>query len=42
MEFETNKGRVMSFHPYLATRQRDQEVTIRAAPGHEIIMLKIK
>ena len=42
VEFETNKGRVMSFHPYLATRQRDQEVTIRATPGHEIIMLKIK
>ena len=42
MEFETNKGRVMSFHPHLATKQRDQEVTMRAQPGHEIIMLRIK
>ena len=59
IEFETNKGRVISFHPYLATRfermskfilclkmtiprQKDKEVTIRASPGQEIIMLKIK
>ena len=59
IEFETNKGRIISFHPYLATRfermskfilclkmtiprQKDKEVTIRASPGQEIIMLKIK
>ena len=42
VEFETNKGRVMSFHPYLATRQADQVVTMRAEQGKEIIMLQIK
>ena len=42
VEFETNKGRMISFHPYLATRQNDQVVTYRADKGKEIIMLKIK
>ena len=32
----------MSFHPYLATRQADQVVTMRAEQGKEIIMLQIK
>ena len=41
MEFETNKGRVISFHPYLATKVGDI-TTFRAEPGKEIIMLKIK
>ena len=55
LELETNKGRVIGFHPHLATRcllvlvgvmvvtrQKDQEVTMVARPGHEIIMLRIK
>ena len=43
VEFETNKGRVVSFlSPYLSTGIKDQLVTLRADPGNEIIMLKIK
>ena len=42
VEFETNKGRVMSFHPHLRTGLKDQVVTFKAATGKEIIMLKIK
>ena len=33
---------MISFHPYLATKQADQVVTFRADQGKEIIMLKIK
>ena len=42
VEFETNKGRVVSFLPYFSTGIKDQLVTMRADPGNEIIMLKIK
>ena len=42
VEFETNKGRVMSFHPHLRTGLKDQVVSFKAAAGKEIIMLKIK
>ena len=42
VEFETNKGRVVSFLPYFSTGIKDQLVTLKADPGKEIIMLKIK
>ena len=42
VEFETNKGRVVSFLPYFSTGIKDQLTTMRADPGKEIIMLKIK
>ena len=42
VEFETNKGRVVSYHPYLKTGIKEQVVTCKANPGKEIVMLKIK
>ena len=42
VEFETNKGRVVSYHPYLKTGIKEQVVTCKAKPGKEIVMLKIK
>ena len=42
MEFETNKGRVISFLPIIATQVKGRVTTLRADPGKEIIMLKIK
>jgi len=42
VEFETNKGRVMKFNPYLKTGLKDQQVTKKAENGMEIIMLNIK
>ena len=42
VEFETNKGRVVSYHPYLKTGIKEQVVTCKAKPGKKIVMLKIK
>ena len=42
MEFETNKGRVVSFQPYFATKKAGDVTTLRAEPGKEILRLKIK
>ena len=42
VEFETNKGRVVSYNPYLKTGIKEQVVTCKAKPGKEIVMLKIK
>ena len=42
VEFETNKGRVVTFQPHLATSMKEDVTTLRAGPGCEIIMLKIK
>ena len=42
MEFETNKGRTISFHPYWATKKHGDVTTLRAGPGKEILRLKIK
>ena len=42
MEFETNKGRLISFSPYMATKLKGEVTTLRAQPGKEIIMLRIK
>lgn len=42
VEFETNKGRVVSYHPFLKTGIKEQVTTQKAQPGKEIVMLKIK
>ena len=42
VEFETNKGRKISFHPFFRTGLKDQVVTMEAEPGKEIVMLKVK
>ena len=42
VEFETNKGRVVSFQPYFATKRPGDVTTLRAGPGKEIVRLKIK
>ena len=42
MEFETNKGRIVSFQPYLAGNSPGDVTTLRAGPGKEILRLKIK
>ena len=42
VEFETNKGRIMTFNPYLKTGLKDHEVTMKAKDGMEIVMLNIK
>merc|ERR1719422_1042617 len=42
VEFETNKGRKISFHPFFRTGLKDQVVTKEADPGKEIVMLKVK
>ena len=42
VEFETNKGRVVSYHPFLKTGIKEQVTTQMAQPGKEIVMLRIK
>ena len=42
VEFETNKGRIVSFQPYLAGNWPGDVTTLRAGPGKEILRLKIK
>ena len=42
VEFETNKGRVVSFQPFLAGTWAGDVTTLRAGPGQEILRLKIK
>ena len=42
VEFETNKGRVVSYHPFLKTGIKEQVTTKKAQSGKEIVMLKIK
>merc|ERR1712130_776576 len=42
VEFETNKGRIITFNPYLKTGLKDHEVTMKAKDGMEIVMLNIK
>ena len=42
IEFETNLGRVFTYHPKLASKQASEVVTVRAEPGQEIIALTIR
>ena len=42
VEFETNKGRTFKYHPFrMTTNWKDEQTTINAQPGHEIIGLRI-
>jgi ABC-type multidrug transport system fused ATPase/permease subunit len=42
VEFETNKGRVFAYQPErMCTNRKEEQTTIVAGPGHEIVALQI-